>query len=51
MIPTAYFRQHHAVEAAAIDERRFRPYWRVTQTAVTASSVSASAISKGLRIS
>jgi hypothetical protein len=28
MIPSAYFRQHGPVEAPAIDERRFRPYWR-----------------------
>lgn len=27
--PTKYFRQHHAVEAPAIDERAFRPFWRV----------------------
>ena len=27
--PTKYFRQHHAVEAPAIDEQSFRPFWRV----------------------
>ncbi len=28
MMPSAYFRQHGPVEAPAIDDRRFRPYWR-----------------------
>ncbi|HEY2533942.1 MAG TPA: hypothetical protein VGJ20_39480 [Xanthobacteraceae bacterium] len=27
--PNAYFRQHHAVEAPAIDALQFRPFWRV----------------------
>jgi hypothetical protein len=27
--PTKFFRQHHAVEAPAIDDREFRPGWRV----------------------
>jgi hypothetical protein len=27
--PTAFYRQHHVVEAPAIDEREFRPAWRV----------------------
>jgi hypothetical protein len=27
--PTAFYRQHHRVEAPAIDEREFRPAWRV----------------------
>jgi hypothetical protein len=28
MIPNAFYRQHHQVEAPAIDEHRFRPFWR-----------------------
>jgi len=27
--PTKYFQQHHAVEAPAIGEHSFRPFWRV----------------------
>jgi hypothetical protein len=27
--PTTFYRQHHVVEAPAIDEREFRPAWRV----------------------
>jgi hypothetical protein len=27
--PTAFYRQHHVVEAPGIDEREFRPAWRV----------------------
>jgi hypothetical protein len=27
--PSAFYRQHHVVEAPAIDEREFRPAWRV----------------------
>jgi hypothetical protein len=27
--PTDFYRQHHTVEAPAIDEREFRPAWRV----------------------
>lgn len=27
--PSSFYRQHHAVEAPAIDGAEFRPYWRV----------------------
>ena len=27
--PSPFFRQHHAIEAPAIDGAEFRPYWRV----------------------
>ena len=27
--PSPFFRQHHAVEAPAIDDATFRPYWRL----------------------
>jgi hypothetical protein len=27
--PSAHFRQHHDVEAPCVDDRHFRPAWRV----------------------